>query len=308
MTTTAYGEFQIANEYLHDAETLNSVFDQQGYLFFRGVLDTDQVLEVKSDFISELRRQGFVRPGGRESIWTGKDLDELDDDSLYRLDYYNKLLDTEATQKFFEGLFGEPVFTFRSCTIRYTLPNDDKHGSPPHQDHFYITHTADFRTMWIPLMDIDQTVGGLALAESSHKRGLREHEEQDVYSYVLKGRKQKGVPLESIDEPRLTTHYRPGDIVVFHSHMLHWGLPNRSDRIRLSIDVRCQSVSSPRSWQTRSNLLEQRQIRRDVQKIAAEEGASEELFEALIIEMMARELKPSERAQVRKLMAELNGE
>ena len=304
MAEKEYGEFQTANDHLDDVEELDSILHRQGYLFFRGVLDAKQIQEVKGDFVRELERQGFVRPGVTDSIWTGKSLEDLDDGPLYDLDYYPKLLDSDTTQEFFERLFRGPVFTFRSCTIRYTMPNDEKHGSPSHQDHFYVNHTTDFRTMWVPLMDIDREVGGLAVAEGSHKQGLREHVEQDVYSYVFKGRKQKGVELQSIGEPWLTTSYRPGDILVFHPHTLHWAPPNRSDRIRLSIDVRCQPASSPRSWQSQSTLLEQRQFRKDGQKIAMEEGASPELFEALIIEMMARGTR-AERAEVRSLVAEI---
>ena len=304
MAERGYGEFQVANDYVDDIEALDSIFDRQGYLFFRDVLDTRQVEEVKSDFVRELQKQGFVRPGVSEPIWTGRGVDDLDDGALYGLDYYPKLLDSEKTQAFFRRLFREPVFTFRSCAVRYTMPNDEVYGSPAHQDHFYINHTTDFRTMWLPLMDIDREVGGLAVAEGSHKRGLREHVEQDVYSYGLKGRKQKGVELQEVHEPWLTTSYSPGDIVVFHPHTLHWAPANRSDRVRLSIDVRCQPASSPRSWLSGSTLLEQRQFRTDVQKIATEEGASAELFEALVIEMMARGTR-AEQCEVRSLMAQV---
>ncbi len=304
MKPKTYGELQTANQYLDDSDTLNSVFDQQGYLFFRDVLDTSEVQAVKSDFVQELQRQGFVKPECSEPIWTGKDLAELNDGLLYALDYYVKLLDTEITQEFFEGLFGEPVCTFRSCTLRYTVPNDETHGSPPHQDHVYIRHTTDFRTFWIPLMEIDRDMGGLAVATGSHKPGLREHLEQDVYSYVLKGRKQKGVALDDIGEPWLTTAYRPGDILAFHPHLLHWGIPNRSDRFRLSVDVRVQPASSPRSLQVQTTVLEQRRFRTDVLNAATQEGVNPEMHETLVMEMIARDTRP-DRNGVRKLMAEL---
>jgi hypothetical protein len=39
-------------------------------------------------------------------------------------------------------------------------------------------------------MEIGRDLGGLALAAGSHKQGLREHREQEnVYSYQMKGRK-----------------------------------------------------------------------------------------------------------------------
>ena len=83
-----YGELEVANDYLDDPEKLNAVLERQGYLFFRAVLDAGEVGAVREDFAAELRRQGFAAPGASEPVWTGKDLEELDDDRLYMLDYY----------------------------------------------------------------------------------------------------------------------------------------------------------------------------------------------------------------------------
>src|SRR5208282_2349314 len=33
-------------------------------------------------------------------------------------------------------------------------------------------------------------------------------------------------------------HCSPGDVLIFHRYMLHASLPNNSDRIRLSLDMR----------------------------------------------------------------------
>jgi 1-deoxypentalenic acid 11beta-hydroxylase len=69
--------------------------------------------------------------------------------------------------------------------------------TPPHQDYFFIGTNESFRTVWIPLMHIDESVGGLAAAKGSHKRGLRDHvEHASAESYIFRGRKQPGVPLE----------------------------------------------------------------------------------------------------------------
>src|SRR5947209_7821193 len=190
-----------------------------------------------------------------------------------------------------ERVFGQPIFMFKGTNIRYALPHDRLHVTPPHQDHFFIRGNSEFRTLWVPLMEIGRTVGGLAIAEGSHKRGLREHQEQEnVYSYQMKGRKQVGVALAHIGEPWLTTDYWPGDVLVFHSLMLHWALPNCSDRVRLSLDARCQPKTTPRTWQAEKTIPELRQYRQDLKRIATEEGASEELFETVVIEMMKRGL------------------
>jgi hypothetical protein len=154
-------------------------------------------------------------------------------------------------------------------------------------------------------MDIDQEVGGLAIAPGIHRQGLLDHVEADgVFSYIFRGRKQMGIPLESVPQPWLTADYHAGDLLVFHNLMVHWALPNRSDRIRLSIDNRCQPVNAPRTWQAERSILEAREFRKTAQKIAKEEGASNELFEEIIIELMGRGLPP-ERPQIRSLMSEL---
>lgn len=300
------GHFREANEYLGDAKRLNELFEEEGYLFFRNVLRGTE--KVKRDFIRVLQEQGAVKPGVSEPIWTGLASEHVDDTGLYEAPSHMELFDLPQNAALVERIFGEPVFIFRSPTIRYALPTDAAHVTPPHQDYFFVRINQSFRTMWVPLMDIDEQVGGLVLAPGIHKRGLLEHKEQEnVYSYIFKGRKQKGLTLESLPQPWLTTDYHPGDLLIFHNLMVHWALPNRSDRVRLSIDNRCQPANAQRTWQAEKSILQARKFRDAAKRIATEEGASEEVFEALIIEMMRRNLEP-QRELIRSLIAEISSQ
>jgi 1-deoxypentalenic acid 11beta-hydroxylase len=299
----ALGRFREATSYLGDHERLQTMFDEDGYLFFRGVLEG--VDRVKQEFVRSLQRQGAVRPGASEPIWTGTKLEQIDDSEMYGAPPCRELFESPHNLRVFEQVFGEPVFVFRSPTVRYALPDDSEHVSPPHQDYFFVRINKAFRTFWIPLMDIDEEVGGLAIAPGIHRQGLLDHVEADrVFSYVFRGRKQMGIPLGSVPQPWLTAEYHAGDLLVFHNLMVHWALPNRSNRVRLSIDNRCQPVGAARTWQAERSILEARQFRKTAQRIANEEGASEELFEKIIIELMGRGLEP-DRPQIRSLMAEL---
>lgn len=307
MNQNLMGKFQTANHLLNDFEKMNATFREEGYLFFRNVLDTDAVLEVKQDFVQVLQKQGVVKANVSEPIWKGAGLDQIDDSALYALDSYQELLERESSLLLFEKIFGEPVFMYRNTDIRFALPKDEKHLTPSHQDHFFIRQTNRFRTAWIPLMNIEREVGGLALAARSHQSGLLEHvEHETAYSYVFRGRKQRGVPLERIVQEWLTTDYRPGDLLIFHSLMIHRALPNTSDRIRLSLDARYQPISEPRTWQAGKTILELRQYRRQVREIAFAEGASEDLFETLLIEMMKQGLE-AHNENVRSLMKQWKG-
>jgi hypothetical protein len=120
----------------------------------------------------------------------------------------------------------------------------------------------------------------------------------------MKGRKQKGVSLEDIPPPWLTTDYHPGDVLIFHNLTLHWALPNTSDRVRLSIDTRAQPATTPRTFQMSYGIPYQRRFRTDVQNLALEEGASQSEFEVVVIEMMKRDL-PATRENVKQVMTEL---
>src|SRR5207302_6443431 len=96
----------------------------------------------------------------------------IDETELYNLPASLDLFESARNFQFIERLFGEPGFIFKGRSIRYALPNDYRHLTPAHQDHFFIRWSDSLRTIWMPLMDIDILVGGLTLAEGSHLRGL----------------------------------------------------------------------------------------------------------------------------------------
>ena len=305
MATEAVAQFTVSNRYLDDPEQLNALLQDEGYLFFRGVLDVAAVLRVKTDFVRVLQKQGMVKPDASEPVWTGADLDQIDDSELYAVRSYIELLNSAGTRSCLEKIMGGPVRISPGIGIRYALPADEKYLTPAHQDHYFIRETNDFGMLWIPLMDIDESVGGLAIAVGSNKHGLFEHVlQENVYSYGFKGRKQKGIPFSAIPQPWAATDYHPGDLLLFHSQAVHRALPNSSDRIRLSLNTLCQRARAPRIWQAEWTIPQLRQYRKDVQRVAYENEASEALFEALHIEMMKRGL-PAERAEILKVMAEL---
>jgi ectoine hydroxylase-related dioxygenase (phytanoyl-CoA dioxygenase family) len=305
-STATLKKLREANDAINQPEKLNALLEEDGYLFFRGVLDAESVDAVKNDFLAVLSRQGVVKPEASEPIWTGVGVEGIDDTQLYAIPSYLKLATSDRLAKFAEKIFGEPVFLFRDANIRYALPGDSVHVTPPHQDYFFIRMNESFRTLWIPLMEINESVGGLAVAKGSHKGGLRDHlEHESAESYVFRGRKQRGVPLESVKEDWYTTNYHPGDLLMFHHLTVHRALPNRSDRIRFSLDTRCQPATAARTWQAEKSILEVRNLRNQARQIAMKEGANSELFEALFIELMKRGLAP-EPTTIRGLMQELS--
>jgi 1-deoxypentalenic acid 11beta-hydroxylase len=290
--------FATSNHLLDEHELLQQRYEEDGFLFFDSVLATEAVARVREDFLRVLTDQGVVRSGASTPVSTGLGVEAIDDNELYALASYHELCESNELRELLNRVFGEEVFVYRGTNIRYALPHDDVHVTPPHQDHFFVGPNDDFRTVWIPLMRIDESVGGLAVARGSHIAGLREHvEHEEAESYVFLGRRQKGVPLAAVEEEWLTADYEPGQVLVFHSHAVHRALPNRSDLVRLSLDARCQPARTPTTFQARSTMLEMRQFRADVQAAAQQLGLSEPVYEFVIAEMMKQGL-PADRATV----------
>jgi 1-deoxypentalenic acid 11beta-hydroxylase len=285
---------------------LNSVFKEEGYLFFRDVLDPHEVAQVKDDLVSELKRQGLVEPLAAESVWTGAGVDHLDDDRLYELDSYNRLFESRCTNAFIEKVFGEPVFWYRPRIIRVALPQSDMYMTPAHQDRPFVFSQDDFRTVWIPLMDMDVGMG-LAVASGSHTHGVIKHVPQEQVSYVFRGKQQPGISLAEIQANWLTSDFQTGDVLVFHSHVIHRGLPNRSNRIRLSLDARCEPLRARRSWYAEHTTLELKQHRTEVSQLATEEGATADEFEEVLYEMIKRGWTGT-RTHVRTALAKVRAE
>jgi len=180
--------FENSTPYLDDHKLLNRRFQEYGYLFFKGVLNSNDVNLVRREFVEILQDQGVVKEGAFEPVWTGVALEHVDDDPLYRLHSYDDLLESDEMMKVLESLFNAPVFRYRNTDIRFALPYDEKHLTPPHQDHFYIRQTDQFCTAWVPLMPIALDGGVLAIAKNSHRMGLVDHvEHETAHSYIFRG-------------------------------------------------------------------------------------------------------------------------
>jgi hypothetical protein len=106
-----------------------------------------------------------------------------------------------------------------------------------HQDGQYSPGIVGFRPVWIPLVDIDASMGGLVLAPGQHKRGrLHNLSKPPVFP----------IPAAAIpDDVWATTTFHRGDVLVIHPWVPHVGMANVSYRVRFSIDTRVQSAAQP---------------------------------------------------------------
>jgi len=269
-----------SQQYLPEEAKLRKSFSEDGYLFLRGVLDRNAVQRVAKDLIRISKRYGFVEKKSiSESIWSRRTTNETDlsldgsfAKSLGAMKSLRELAQTKELVGILRKVLACDVYPWRNNQdqVRVIPPGDFMRdlghvrlpgATPAHQD-FYSFRSLDFCTVWIPLMEIDEQVGGLALRSVSHRDGLREHWWRgnlqlgvaDTINEAKAWRDTGAVVLGGTVQPNgdghewLRSNYQVGDVLIFQPLMLHRGLRNTSDRVRLSVDFRFQKKGTVAPW------------------------------------------------------------
>jgi hypothetical protein len=121
--------------------------------------------------------------------------------------------------------------------MRNIFPARAEFTTKAHQDFPNVQGTQECYTAWIPLIDCPLDVGPLQIAVASHQQG--------VFDFDIAGG-AGGIEISDPLEGRwVSGDFAVGDVLVFHSMTVHKGLPNRSQKLRMSMDVRYQPVAEP---------------------------------------------------------------
>ncbi len=272
----ALGELTDSSALAHDGIRLREQMAQDGYLYLRGALDSNQVLNAREACLEKLEKAGWLEPGtdlrdaiARKSASGQYFNPELADDNPVLL----KLLYDGPMMALYERFFGVEVAHFDFTWMRAVGPGG---STQPHCDLVYMGRgTHDLFTSWTPLGTTDLVLGGLMILENSHRRGdiTGEYLKQDVDTYCAGGpgetlvtegklhwehwqKPGKAWSGDLSDNPAqlqkqfgirwLTAEYAPGDLLIFSMKTVHASIENRTEHIRLSSDTRYQRADQPR--------------------------------------------------------------
>ena len=121
--------------------------------------------------------------------------------------------------------------------MRNIFPEREEYTTKAHQDFPNVQGTTEVYTAWMPLIDCPMDVGPLQVARRLAHAG--------VLDFGIAGG-AGGIEITDPLEGRwVSGDFAAGDVLLFHSMTVHKGVPNRSDRLRMSMDVRYQLVSDP---------------------------------------------------------------
>ncbi|SEO63145.1 phytanoyl-CoA dioxygenase family protein [Paenibacillus sp. OV219] len=245
------------------------LLDENGYVVLKGVLsevETDSVLNVVAQVVDrkteELFKQGLISDKYEElpvqtrwvkicEMYPQEDRqwnEEVFSEALYHLCSNPKLLDVV------EHYVGSEINVNGDYWLRPKLPHEEKTTIPWHQDSFYYNGVQSgnlaykILSIWIPLVAVDENNGCMQIITGSHKWGLLDY--QDTGN-------QTRVPVEDVEQRGevITVRMNKGDILLFNQLTLHRSLPNISDGVRWSIDLRYTPADQSFDWHSLSDAF-----------------------------------------------------
>ena len=238
--------FRDSTSLADDGPALFERAQRDGYLFLRGLLPVRTLELVRRRFLEILRDEGYIRADSPLDSGIA-DPDGLPSDRAYQsTEVYRRLYavrEFHALQlhpnllRVMGHLLQSEVVAHPSIIARVIFPQRVEYTTPAHQDYVHVQGAADTYTAWFPLSDLPPEMGGLAVAEGSHRGGVSE------YRAALGA---GGMEVtDDLEGKWVSNTFRQGDVVIFYSLSVHRGLPNTSGELRLSVDGRYQSPLDP---------------------------------------------------------------
>ena len=243
-----------------DAEALWRRLRSDGYLYLKGFLPVQDVLDFRSYYFEALAETGLHRPGTapEQGIAAAAKPDQqamrrVLFDSVVPGREYAALTAHPAIVDWFRWFLDDDVHLHRRKIIRHVRPGDSGIGTATqaHYDLVYLREGTDkVLSLWIPLGDCPRNRGGLVDLERSHRWVLAEEAAGTLQRPAASITADLPGLAEKHDARWLVADYQAGDVVVHSAHIVHAALDNVDPDgvIRLSTDIRYQRSGDPIDW------------------------------------------------------------
>jgi hypothetical protein len=177
-----YEPFRDSTEYLYDGETLRARLAEDGYLFLRGLLPRQAILDVRARLLEKAMAGGWLAPDLPVLAGIANPASACKDPEPRYISVFRRLWSDEALHRLridprvialFERIFGERALAHPMFVQRNIFPQSDAFDftTGSHQDRVHIGGATSY-AMWTPLGDCPREMGALAVAAGSHSAGI----------------------------------------------------------------------------------------------------------------------------------------
>jgi ectoine hydroxylase-related dioxygenase (phytanoyl-CoA dioxygenase family) len=242
---------------LGDPVALRARLDEDGYLFLRGALEHDAVMEARREALGRLAEVGEIAAPAEAGIFTGASRRKEMVGDLGR--FWQSVSEGPAVRRVSHGprlasimeqAFGEKSRPFDFLYLR-AAPVGRATGL--HCDYPFFTRAHDrVCTVWVPIGDAPVTDGPVVIVAGSHR--FADHVTATRgFDVVRDAPRRADLGIHPIDYARqrgtrlLSADFAAGDLALFGMFTIHGALDNHSPigRVRLSCDVRWQPAALP---------------------------------------------------------------
>jgi hypothetical protein len=223
---------------LGDSAAVKRRWDEEGVLFFRGVIDAGLIRWAEAKFRKALADEELIDPSVDQLIWTGKAPKARRPCDALGTEVWPEFVKLPLLNDLMRIVFQDepiwiPIVGHRSSLPTGAIKPGQDIFAGRHQDS-YFSEGMHYTVCWMPIKDAALDAGSFAVAPGAHKRG-------NMYAPDHRMRRE-AVP----DTEWRSADFRAGDLLMFDFFTPHSTLPNPSNQIRISLDVRAIPASSPR--------------------------------------------------------------
>lgn len=230
-------------------------YKHDGFLLLRNFFEVEKLDAIRSEakeiFLIQMKRNGLIdsfdvseqefetqlyalfEKDFQQIIYCGKQAQHLI--SLHNLALSEKIMIAlrELGLEF-------PIINVRP-TIFFNSPHLGKRDvdwrKPSHQDWRTTQGSLDSTIIWVPLIDIDKSLGALEIVPESHKLGLLDYETRSDYHTIAED-PEKPFQFTSVEVNK-------GDALFFSTLLVHRSGNNTSGSIRWSCHFRYNNLYEP---------------------------------------------------------------
>ena len=157
MTSETLSELRVSNDVRDDSEELRRRLDDDGYLFFRRLLDPIRLLNLRREMLTIMQAGGWLiedtdpvdgiaNPEARSTEGDPEYTEVYHD--VYRLQSFHEIAHCREVMDLLEQVRGCQMVPQPQKVARLWFPKFTEHTTPIHQDFVHFQGTFDNLTCW----------------------------------------------------------------------------------------------------------------------------------------------------------------
>ena len=218
-------------------------YESDGYVLLKNAVSQDLLDDLDQKVVGLLREwtgidvQSTSSKAFADILLSDRELERRLYDGVRNFDWLPGVSSDDQLKDAVSTVMGPEFGLFSKIPLRFDLPAVIRELAVWHQDYWYVKGNTDVVTLWMPLQDTPYDLGCLMVMPGSHKLGALNHDGEALG--------KRHYPKGVFDREVRYVEMKRGDVLMFHSLLLHSSGMNVAKTARLSIQARYTPLNAP---------------------------------------------------------------